>query len=76
MKLSNPAHWRDGAGNVIACTEKIKVLNENLEELRQVAQDAFEDGVLMACCEQQLRDAFVEVIGKLTNPYSSIRHPC
>lgn len=73
MKLSISTRWQDDAGNVIACTEKIRVLNENLEELRQVAQDAFEDGILMVCCQQQLRNAFSEVIGQLANPYSSIR---
>lgn len=48
---------------------KIKVLNENLDELRQVAQDALEDGVLMGCCERQLRDALADAIGHLVNPY-------
>ena len=49
---------------------KIKVLNENLDELRQVAQDALEDGILMGCCERQLRDALAEAVGHLVNPYS------
>ena len=45
------------------------MLNENLDELRQVAQDALEDGVLMGCCERQLRDALADAIGHLVNPY-------
>jgi hypothetical protein len=32
------------------------VLNENLAELRDLAQDALEDGVLMGCDEAQLRE--------------------
>jgi hypothetical protein len=47
MMSSRPVFWQDSSGKLIACTEKIKVLNENLDELRQVAQDALEDGVLM-----------------------------
>ena len=47
------------------------MLNENLDELRQVAQDALEDGILMGCCERQLRDALADAIGHLVNPYSA-----
>ena len=61
--------WRRPDGSVVACTEKIKVLRENLEELRQMAQDAFEDALLMECDENQIRAVFQELIAKLENPY-------
>lgn len=53
----------------MACVEKIKILNENIVELAQVAQDAFEDGLLLGCSETQLRQAFHEVVNRLGNPY-------
>jgi len=34
-----------------------------------MAQDALEDGILMGCCERQLRDALADAIGHLVNPY-------
>ena len=71
MSSSGSVRWQDSSGKVIACTEKIKVLNENLDELRQMAQDALEDGILMGCCERQLRDALAEAVGHLVNPYSA-----
>jgi len=61
--------WQRPDGSIVACTEKIKVLRENLEELRQMAQDAFEDALLMECKEDQIRAVFQEVIAKLENPY-------
>ncbi len=61
--------WKRPDGSIVACTEKIKVLRENLEELRQMAQDAFEDALLMECEEGQIRAVFQEVIGGLVNPY-------
>jgi hypothetical protein len=67
--LSAPV-WRSDSGRVIACVEKIKVLNENIEELAQIAQDALEDGLLMGCSEVQLRQAFHDLIDRLTNPYA------
>ena len=63
--------WRSPKGEVIACVEKNKVLQENLIEIRQVCQDALEDAVLMGCDEQQVRDVLMELIASLENPYSS-----
>ena len=61
--------WKRPDGSIVACTEKIKVLGENLEELRQMAQDAFEDALLMECDEAQTRAVFAEMIARLDNPY-------
>lgn len=61
--------WKRPDGSVVACTEKIKVLRENLEELRQMAQDAFEDALLMECDEAQVRAVFSELVAQLKNPY-------
>jgi hypothetical protein len=61
--------WHGPKGEVIACTEKNKVMRENLEELRQMAQDALEDAVLMGCDEEQVRSALAELMLSLVNPY-------
>ena len=66
--VSQPV-WRGPDGEVIACVEKLKVLAENLEEIRQTCQDAFEDAVLMGCDEGQVRAVFVELMRGLENPY-------
>lgn len=61
--------WHDENGEPLACTEKIKVMRENLEELHQSAQDVFEDALLMGCSEQQIRNFLVYLIKNLENPY-------
>lgn len=61
--------WRDPKGGVVACVEKNKVLRENLEEIRQVCQDALEDAVLMDCDEQQFRAVLLDLVNALVNPY-------
>jgi uncharacterized protein (UPF0335 family) len=61
--------WRQPDGQVVSCVEKIKVLNENLEEIRQMAQDALEDAILMGCDEDQVREVFAGLIASLDNPY-------
>jgi hypothetical protein len=62
--------WRSPKGEVIACVEKNKVLAENLEEIRQVCQDALDDAVLMGCDEQQVRAVLNSLIGDLVNSYA------
>jgi hypothetical protein len=61
--------WHTPEGEPVSCVEKIKVLNENLSELRGLAQDALEDGVLMGCDEAQLREVLASIVAGLVNPY-------
>lgn len=61
--------WRDPAGKPVSCVEKIKVLNQNLDEIRQLAQDALEDAILMGCDEAQVRVVLEDLIKDLRNPY-------
>lgn len=61
--------WRQPDGKLVSCTEKIKVLNENLSEIRQQAQDALEDAILMGCDESQVRRVLADLVASLENPY-------
>ena len=61
--------WYSSDGKIISCTEKIKVMQQNIDELHQLAQDAFEDGVLMGIDPNQLREYFTDLMKKLDNSY-------
>ena len=61
--------WRTPEGEPVSCVEKIKVLNENLVELKALAQDALEDAVLMGCDERQVREVLLSLVASLVNPY-------
>ena len=61
--------WVRDDQSVVACTEKVKVMTENFDEIRQIAQDALEDGLLMEVSEQQMRDALHQLVDSLVNPY-------
>lgn len=63
--------WRSPEGEIIACFEKNKVLQENLIEIRHICQDALEDAILMGCDEQQFRQVLAELVAQLKNPYPS-----
>ena len=61
--------WYGDDGSVVSCTEKIKVMNENMNELFQLAQDAFEDALLMGCGEKQLREYLAALVAGVADPY-------
>ena len=64
--------WVRDDGSVVSCTEKVKVMTENFDEIKQIAQDAFEDGLLMEVSEAQMREALYALVDSLINPYNKI----
>ena len=67
--------WRQDDGAPVSCLEKIKVLNENYAELRQMTQDAFEDALLIGCSEAQVRSVLHALVDALYNPYPGTAQP-
>jgi hypothetical protein len=68
QKLALPV-WLTPQGEKLSCIEKIKVLNENLEEIQALAQEALEDAVLMGGDERQFRKVIQDIAQSLDNPY-------
>ena len=64
--------WRKPSGAPVSCTEKIKVLNENYDELRTLAQEALDDALLMGCSEQQIRAILRQMIDDLRASYDEL----
>ncbi|HBA36141.1 MAG TPA: hypothetical protein DCZ12_18610 [Gammaproteobacteria bacterium] len=71
-KHPDQAPWHDPQGNLISCTEKVKVLTENHREMREMLQDCFEDALLMGCDEEQFRQILKGLIDELENPYHDL----
>lgn len=67
-KISLPTWIRDD-NSIVACTEKIRVMQENFDEILQITQDAFEDGLLMEVSEAQMRETLHQLVDALVNPY-------
>jgi hypothetical protein len=65
--------WKQPDGQPVGCRDKLKVLNENLEEIREMAQDALEDAILMGCDEGQVRHVLHDLMDRLENPYGAQR---
>ena len=63
--------WRQPDGKAVSCLEKIKVLNQNIQEIETLCADALEDGVLMGCDAQQIKAALHELIDALAMPHAT-----
>ena len=62
------AAWRQTDGTPVACTEKLRLLEENRAELAQMMQDAFEDAVLMGVDAEAMRAMLAEMVASLRSP--------
>ncbi|MES2579742.1 MAG: hypothetical protein V4552_04280 [Pseudomonadota bacterium] len=67
--MKNLPIWLRDDDSIVSCTEKIKVMRENFEEIQQIAQDAFEDGLLLEVSEAQMRETLHQLVDQLINPY-------
>lgn len=79
MKMTSEAEkvWRKPDGSLVSCTEKIKVLNENYEEIKTLLQDAIDDAVLMGCSEENVRVVYLELVNSIKSVYKeNKKEPC
>ncbi|GAN71521.1 hypothetical protein [Acetobacter syzygii] len=60
--------WPQEDGQPVSCQEKLRVLEENWQEVQQVLADAFEDAMLMGVSEQVMRERLAELVSSLPSP--------
>lgn len=64
-----PKAWRRADGTVVACTESVKVLEENWREAAALLTDMFEDAVLLGVSKDDFRRAMHELAEGLECAY-------
>ncbi len=65
-----PKTWIGPDGEPVSCVDKLALLNENLEELHEMAQEALEDAVVMGCDEKQVRQVLADLVASLEKPFA------
>lgn len=65
LPAKDPVIWRKPDGSVVSCHEKVKVLNENYTELRDMLQDILDDALVLGCSEVQVRAALQQLLDGL-----------
>ena len=61
--------WLYADGEVISCTEKVKVLEENIEEIEQIVQDAVDDAVIMGHDLESYKIILIELINSIESDF-------
>ena len=56
--------WISKSNEIISCDEKLKVLNENFDELESNFQNFFDDAILMGCDENDFKKKVLEMVHK------------
>ena len=59
-KIILPKIWKGSNNEAISCSEKIKLLNENIIEIKRMADDAIEDAILMGADENQVIETIIQ----------------
>jgi len=71
-KGNPPKVWLRSDGSTVACTEKVKVLEENWAEARRLLQDALDDAVLMGCESERVKAEFKRLVDALEPTYRDV----
>ncbi len=66
--MTSPVIWPQSDGQPVSCREKLRVLEENYQELGQVMQDMFEDAVLMGVDDAAVRRILTDLVAALKSP--------
>lgn len=66
--MTAPRIWPQSDGAPVSCREKLRVLEENYQELAQVMQDMFEDAVLMGVDDAAARRILTDLVAALKSP--------
>lgn len=54
--------WHNDKSEKVTCVEKIKVMEEGLDELKVIASDLLGDAIIMGISEKQLKDVLVQMM--------------
>lgn len=63
-----PRKWLTPEGQPVTCEEKVKLLNENLEEISLLCQEMLEDAMLMGCDASFAKEVLKKMIDSLPSP--------
>ncbi len=72
-EAASPALWRRCDGSVVACTESVKVLEENRREAQALLQEIFEDAVLLGVGKAQCKEVLHQLVDALECGYAEKR---
>lgn len=74
-KMEKPARWLRVDGSTVSCTESVKILDENWEEMRTMLQEMYEDAILLGCGKERYRAELHQLVDALSCDYKEKQAP-
>jgi sirohydrochlorin cobaltochelatase len=71
--LSNKIQWFGFQGESISCSEKIKVLEEGLDEILSDINNFLDDAILMGCSQKLTKQKIISNLQNLQSQYKELR---
>ena len=62
-----PKYWLGKDKLKISCKEKIKVLNNNIDELQEMISDIYDEAILIGIDEKQLKEVLIKIVKNIKN---------
>ena len=61
--------WKTKDDEIVSCEEKVKVLNENYDEIKTIIQNSLDDAILMGCDEDDFKKKISDLIKNIDFSY-------
>ena len=71
-KSFTPKYWVGKDKLRISCKEKIKVLNDNIDDLQEMLTDIFDEATLIGVDENQLKKVLHDIIKDMKNNLKNV----
>ena len=67
-----PKYWLGKDKHKISCKEKIKVLNNNIDELQEIISDIYDEAILIGIDEKQLKEVLLKIVKNIKNNLKNV----
>ena len=67
-----PKYWIGKNKHKVSCKEKIKILNNNIDELQEMISEIYDEAILMGVDEKQLKNVLLEIVKNTQNNLKNV----
>ena len=67
-----PKYWLGKNKLKISCKEKIKILNENIDELNEMISEVYDEAILLGIDEKQFKDVLLDIVKNMKNNLKNV----
>ncbi len=66
-----PSIWYSEKNEQLSCKEKIIVLNNNIEEFHDLAEEIYDEAILMGASKKQIKEVLANIVNNIKSQLKS-----